>query len=315
VNIQAVYTQTYNKVRVSLMLLMLFVFNTQADETRILVLESHDSPPYQHTLEGFQERMNNSRLKPRYHIISLANKDSQAGIPAYLKNASPQLIFTLGTPATKMAVAQSETVPVVAALIFDACELKHSGNVTAVMLVHAADTQWRYLRRQLPDASHIAVMYNPEVSQTTFQSIQKLARRDNILLNAIPIKTTKELALAIRHLSPQLDAFWILDASVFNNAAIRQLLLFSFRNRIPLIGLSAPWVKAGALYALDWDYYDMGEQAADLALKILQQKQKPSSLSPLHPRTIRPVYNPKTADYMKLKLDTHTSPPMVEVSP
>ncbi len=107
----------------------------------------------------------------------------------------------------------------------------------------------------------------------------------------------------LQNLLPQLDALWAVDGSVsYNAAAVRELLLYSFRNRVPLIGLSAQWVKAGALYALDWDYPDLGRQAAELADTILREGAAPKSLPPVFPRLIRPVLNAKTLEHMKLQI-------------
>jgi putative ABC transport system substrate-binding protein len=77
--------------------------------------------------------------------------------------------------------------------------------------------------------------------------------------------------------------------------------LFSFRHQIPLIGHSTPWVKAGALYALDRDYTDIGLQCAEMAGKILAG-QAASSLPPVPPRKVRYTLNRKTAEQMKLDL-------------
>jgi putative ABC transport system substrate-binding protein len=50
---------------------------------------------------------------------------------------------------------------------------------------------------------------------------------------------------------------------------VKALLLFSFRHKLPLIGLSEAWVQAGALYALDWDYRELGAFCGRLALRQL----------------------------------------------
>ncbi|MDD2760188.1 MAG: ABC transporter substrate binding protein, partial [Methylomonas sp.] len=115
-------------------------------------------------------------------------------------------------------------------------------------------------------------------------------------------------------LPPQLDALWTVDGTVaYNASAVRELLLYSFRNRVPLIGLSAQWVKAGALYALDWDYPDLGEQAAELATIILHEGRAPASLLPVFPRTVRPVLNGKTQEHMKLQIPERWLAEMAEV--
>ncbi len=293
---------------------VLFFSNSLAG-SKILVLKSHHSPPYEQTLKGFQNRLADSGLDVIQQISTIDSNINNPILQNKQLQPPPDLVFTLGTPATQTILALAERPPTVAALIFNASGLKQQQNITAVALAHSADTQWRHLRRLLPDARNIAILYNPTVSQATFQALQKLANTEKINLQAIKVNTRKDLPLAIRRLSPQLDALMALDASILNNAAIRQLLLFSFRNRIPLVGLSAHWVKAGALYALDWDYYDIGEQSAELALDILQRHKSPSALPPQPPRKTRLVYNPKTVEYMKLKPGNWRNNNLIEVTP
>ncbi|MFO0732606.1 MAG: ABC transporter substrate binding protein [Nitrospiraceae bacterium] len=55
------------------------------------------------------------------------------------------------------------------------------------------------------------------------------------------------------------------------------ILLSTFRNKIPLAGLSTSWVKAGALYALDRDYLDIGSQCGEIAGKILGEPTRAAS--------------------------------------
>ena len=93
----------------------------------------------------------------------------------------------------------------------------------------------------------------------------------------------------------------VTDPMVFNPETAKSLLVFSFRHQIPLIGHSTPWVKAGALYALDRDYADIGVQCAEMAEKILAGR-SPSTMPPVPPRKIRYTLNRKTAEQMKLDL-------------
>ena len=91
------------------------------------------------------------------------------------------------------------------------------------------------------------------------------------------------------------------DQLVLSPQTAQAILLFSFRNRIPFTGLSKSWVKAGALYALDRDYADIGAQCGEMALQILRGAST-SSLPPARPRKLKYVVNLRTADRMKLKI-------------
>jgi len=110
------------------------------------------------------------------------------------------------------------------------------------------------------------------------------------------------LPAALDALANNADVFWgITDQLVVTPQTAKSLLLFSFRNRIPFIGLSEARVKAGALYALDRDYPDIGRQCAELAEKILSGA-RANDLPPETPRQEAYVINRHTAEQMKLEL-------------
>jgi putative ABC transport system substrate-binding protein len=69
---------------------------------------------------------------------------------------------------------------------------------------------------------------------------------------------------------------------VYTPETARGILLYSFRKRIPLIGPNEAWVRMGALYALDWDYAEVGAACAHLALRQAQLAK--GVLAPPRPR-------------------------------
>lgn len=84
-------------------------------------------------------------------------------------------------------------------------------------------------------------------------------------------------------------------------ATAQAVLLFSFRNDIPFVGLSAARVKAGAIYALDWDYEDVGKQCGELAPKILNGA-RAGGIAPVSPRKLTYALNLKTARHMRAQI-------------
>lgn len=287
-----------------------------AAATEILVLQSHDSLPYQQTLSGFQAYMRKDNLDVAYQTLTVSQPNSTATLSQTLQNGRPKLILTLGTPATRMALTLVTDIPVVASLVLDTDEIRQYRSATAVGLNFSAELQWQWLRRLLPNAREIAVLRAPKPGNRLFESLGKLAQAEGINLFWISVEEGENLPKQIESLPPQLDALWAIDGSTaYSASTVRELLLYSFRNRVPLIGLSAQWVKAGALYALDWDYGDLGAQAASLAEAILLKNTPPSALPPLSPRTVRPVFNPKTAEHMKLAIPENWRAHMVEVFP
>lgn len=282
--------------------------------TEILILQSHDGEPYRQTLNGFQSGLADAKLQIVYQTLNLTQPLDAGALAQQLQNNPAKLIFTQGTPATRSALAEVKNTPIVASLILDTEELRQNPMATGVGLNFPVNLQWLWLRRLLPDARNIAVLYDPRQGTALFQAIQKQAETEGINLVQAPAVSAEHFPALMQTLPSQLDALWAVDgAAAYSPAAVRELLLYSFRNRVPLIGLSSQWVKAGALYALDWNYNDLGEQAAELAKEILLQGAMPASLPPQSPRRVRPVLNLKTAEHMKLQIPERWLPEMSEV--
>ena len=68
--------------------------------------------------------------------------------------------------------------------------------------------------------------------------------------------------------------FALPDRMVYTRESARGILLQSFRKRTPVIGPNEAWVRMGALYALDWDYDEVGVVCAQLALRALQEARR-----------------------------------------
>ena len=108
------------------------------------------------------------------------------------------------------------------------------------------------------------------------------------------------MAGAIEAVGKQADVIWgLADSTAFSTQMARVILLLSFKNNVPVIGLSPAWVKAGALYSLEWDYADIGGQAGEMAFKILKGA-APGSIPPAAPRKVYYDLNLKTAQQMKI---------------
>ncbi len=96
----------------------------------------------------------------------------------------------------------------------------------------------------------------------------------------------------------KVDVLWgIPDNIVYSPRTSRSILLFTFKNKLPLIGISAPWVQSGALYALERDYSDIGIQCGEMAVKSLSGM-APESIPAEHPRRVVYHLNMKTAKHM-----------------
>jgi putative ABC transport system substrate-binding protein len=268
--------------------------------SQVLVVMSQDAPPYRAALSSFQRSLSAGK-SVEVRVVQLEGDSGRA--PQLMGSSTkPDLVLTLGTLATRESLRRYRGVPTVAGMILSPDELQGSVNATGVFLQFPVETELEWLGRIAPSIHRVGIIYHSEESKARVTQAERLAAGANLNIQAYQIDRPQELPDALENLADRADALWgVTDPMVFNPETARSLLLFSFRHQIPLIGHSTPWVKAGALYALDRDYTDIGVQCAELAGKILGG-QAVGSLPPVPPRKVRYTLNRKTAEQMKLNL-------------
>ena len=275
-----------------------------AAEHRVLVLVSHSAPPYSDALGGFRDYLRQRGIAVTLDVHSLDGDGSKAAaIVQEARRSKPGLVFTLGSLATQVAAqGLGRDTSIVATLVVSADELRRAPNMTGVALEFPIDTQFQWLRRILPAARTVGVLYNPAENQPRIAAATPVAARMGLTVEAQAVPSPRDLPLALESLGRRVDVLWsVPDPLVLNAQTAQQVLLFSLNQRLPFVGLSSAWVKAGALYALEWDYVDLGAQCGQLAGQILQGT-LPAAIPFASPRKVVYVINQRTATHLRLEL-------------
>jgi len=274
-----------------------------AAETRIAVLLSSQQPPFEEALKGFQQFLGRQNVAVVYDVYPPEDMEDRAGQAIQkIKTQNPALILAIGSLATESALQEIHNIPVISCMILRQDQIKNSTNATGVFLEFSVKTQFEWLRRFLPKVRNIGVIYNAEGNHSKIEEAKEVAEKMGLRIVAQQIDSSQNLPDALKTLANRADVLWgITDDLVLNPQTAKHILLFSFRNRIPFVGLSSSWVKAGALYSLDWDCEDIGAQCGDMALKVLQGAAV-GSIPPAPPRHVRYSLNQKTASHMKIEI-------------
>ncbi|ULA69389.1 MAG: hypothetical protein LZF62_430061 [Nitrospira sp.] len=274
-----------------------------ADSGRIVVLNGQDLKPYQDVLAGFQQSLAKQGINLSVEIHALqGNPTKTQDVLADIKKHGARLVVTLGSAATQAAVREVGHLPLMATMIVTADDIKPASNGTAVLLEFPVEIQMQWIRRIVPAANSIGVLFNPKENQTKVSNALRIAKETGLTLVTQAVDTPRSLPDALENLSRNVDALWgISDSVVMTPQTAEPILLSTLRNKIPLAGLSTSWVKAGALYALDRDYLDIGTQCGEVAGKVLGGT-SPAALAPIFPRKVTYSVNLKTAGAMNLEL-------------
>ena len=278
----------------------------RAADEKIAVLISATDAPFKEAVTGFNEFLARQGQKAEYEVFQLDGDAGKAG-PALqkIKSGGARIIFTVGSLATDAAVKGISDIPIVACLVLRTDFLKRSGNATGVGLEFPVGTQIEWMQRMLPRARTVGVIYNAAENQAKVDEAVGAAKRAGLRLEVEQVRSPQDVPAALNHLSRRVDILWGMpDRIMLSPLIAKNVLLFSLRNSIPFVGPSAAWVKAGALYSLDWDYADLGAQCGEIAVRVLQGAQ-PSSIPAAAPRKVHYTLNLYTAKQMKLSLSEH----------
>ena len=301
-------TGWYNKLSwltscaVALLAMNLTPSSAVGGDLRIAVITSQDAPPYQDVAAGFREFLKREGFDATVDLYALSGNAGKASEAIRsIKQQPPRLILTIGTLATQTALREGGDIPIVAGLVNNLDALRQSKNATGVDIDFPLATQFEWMHKLLPDIKTVGVLYNPKENRAKIDAAVQAAQKEGLTLLPKEIETPRALPDALESLTKRVDILWgITDQLVLSPQTAEAILLFSFRSGVPFAGLSSSWVKAGALYALDRDYKDLGAQCGELAIKILRGT-KPDTLAIAPLRRILYSLNQKTAGQMNLE--------------
>lgn len=282
-----------------------------AQQKKIAVIKTGDIDQYNKAIEGFETFLKQSGVDYKLSVFD-AKRDKSTGekIIAGLKNQNMDLLFVLGSVASQVAVENVTDIPIVFGVVVNPVEsglirsMSSSGkNVTGVTMNFSVEYQFKKIKEILPDKNMIGVLYNRDNTQGIINEAGQVGKKLNIPFSPVEVKSESTLPNDLKKITESNDVFlWAVpDRVVFTRESISFIILETLKNKIPFMGLSSAFVEAGALFALDWDFADMGQQSGELALKIFQGA-NPRDLPVEYPRKSYLHINLRTAKQIKVDI-------------
>ncbi len=275
-----------------------------ADQSlHITAMLSHDKKPYHDVVQGLSDYLNNKKQPHTLKIIS--NFESKDKILTEAKKNKTNIILALGQKATQFGMTHFDHLPICAAMLLNQKIINNAektNNVTVLSLEFSLETQITWLKSFLKNRGQVAVLYPERHNKQQLNQFIQLSKKHQLPVYLSQINNQNNISEFLDRLPRNIAGIWSFTSnSILSVQNAKTVLLYSFRNRIPVIGLSSPWVKAGALYALERDYHDIGYQSGYRILQLFQGI-NPQDLSTESPRKVRYVINLKTANHMKIDL-------------
>ncbi|MHB0842096.1 ABC transporter substrate-binding protein [Stutzerimonas nitrititolerans] len=225
-------------------------------------------------------------LKWQYQTAQ-GNTATAAQIARKFVGDRPDAIVAIATPSAQAVVASTKSVPVVFAAVTDpvAAQLVRNwepsgSNVTGVSDELELDRQMELVKRVIPEAKRVGMVYNPGEANSVVvvERLRELLPEMGMTLVEAAAPRSVDVGSAARSLVGKVDVIY---TNTDNNvvSAYESLVKVGMDTKTPLIASDTDSVKRGAIAALGIDYYQHGIQAGELVVRLLKGEE-PGSIAP-----------------------------------
>jgi len=231
-----------------------------ADAARTIVLKGSESPRIATTLAALREQ-----AAMPLDVLNVPADPRDGSVLARLAAERGAVVVALGPVASDYAMRLPAAASVVHCLA--GADALRAG-LPSIPSEAPAGEQAAWLARLVPGVRTVALLFDPAHNTRRAEALAAAFNAAGFQPLLRPVASPSALPAALESIAGRAQALVALpDATIYNRESSRGLLLFSFRRRIPLIGPNDDWVRMGALYAVDWDYREVGAACARLAAR------------------------------------------------
>jgi ABC-type uncharacterized transport system substrate-binding protein len=263
-----------------------------AEPRKVLLLLSEQHAAYQHFRQAFEQ---NLPAGVQLEVRTLAQ-------PADILKAD--ILVTAGSKASQWAAEQWHGAMLATMLpsrSFQQMQAEKSlpHPLSALFLDQPLARQVALVRAALPTLKRVGVLHTAD-GDFLSQPLQRELARQGAVLVTQAVQSDDSLAGKLEAMLAQSDVLLAVpDGKIYNSSTIRNILLGSYRRGIPVIGLSAAYVSAGALCAVYSTPEQHAAQSASMVSEFLQRGTLPS---PRFPLLYQIALNAEVARSMRLNI-------------
>ena len=244
-------------------------------------------------------------------FVDIARKPQLDGLARPLAAKQPRAVIAIGTEAKTAVAGYAGNTPVIATMILlsdsekavsdKAQPPRLAGCVSLDLSVTAVCREWKQL---VPGKTRVGIIRNPRKNGPLAAAVDAQASSAGCSARIVECSRPEDLLAAFLSLKNQVDFVWCMpDSALYTSATVKPLLMASLEQRLPLVGFSESFVRAGATMGVYPDFLDVGRQTAEVARKWLAGEPFASAQMP---RMVRVAFNHRVARLMGLR---YTLPP------
>lgn len=187
------------------------------------------------------------------------------------------LIFAIATPSAQAAAGKTSTIPIIATAITDfeivglvESDAKPNTNVSGTSDMNPIKAQIDLMLQLSPNVKTVGLLYTSSESNSVLQVELTKAILDELGISYVErtVSSTNDVQQAAASIVSECDAIYLPTDNVMASsmATINEIALTA---KMPVICGEAGMVKSGGLATLGINYYNIGYQAGEMAVKVL----------------------------------------------
>lgn len=246
-------------------------------------------------------------VKSGYHAQRMQLKPDQLD---RLKLKNQQLLIAVGSNTTKILLDTKVKTPMLSILMprHISNSLKNlypdKKNWSSLLLDQPLKRQFHLITAIMGSHKETGVLLGPYTNDLK-KTLHTAAAKTSHKIKTEYVESSDTLSPSLKALNNTVDILLTLpDPSIYNKNTIRGILLLSYRNKLPIIGFSKAYVKAGAIAAL----YSKPEQISQQTMDITRHFFEAGTfkLKTYYPESFSIALNKKVARSLGIKLKKNT---------
>ncbi|MET0787450.1 MAG: ABC transporter substrate-binding protein [Paenisporosarcina sp.] len=279
---------------------------------KIGITQIVEHPSLDAAKDGFKKALEDAGIDAEYdEQIAQGDPSASTTIASNLVSENVDLIFANSTPSAQSAASATSDIPIVFTSVTDAvgAELVESmenpgANVTGTIDSHpdAIPNTMKFLKEEL-GAKKVGMVFNSgeQNSRAQVDAVKAMLKDMDMTVVEASVATSADVKQATESLIGKVDSLYIItDNTVVS--ALESVVSVANENQIPMMVAEFDSVKRGGLAAYGFEYFDIGYEAGEMAVKILKGESKPADLPVQIPQKLIFTMNKDTASALNLKI-------------
>lgn len=277
-------------------------------QIKIGISQIVEHPALDAAKKGFVDYLNENGYKEGEQVTydfqsAQGDMNTATSIAQKFAGDKVDMILAIATPTAQAAAQASKDIPILFTAVTDPVVAKivssmdnPGRNVTGTSDMNPIKEQLKLVKEVNPDAKKVGVIYNSGEANSVVQIELAKAIAPELGLELVEraVTNSSEVKQAAESISG-IDAFYVpTDNTVVS--ALDTVLMVAENMKIPVIAGEGESVKNGALVTYGIDYYELGRQTGEMAVKVLKGEAKPAEMPVETQKNLQLFVNKKAAE-------------------